>query len=84
MKPLQLDDFLITGRTFEKYVVFFDYKNSRVDELDNLSPFAYQIAEKFGGEICKVGFEFQKNAGYMLRIKRYNKMCVNELDFLRE
>lgn len=47
-----------------------DYKNSRVDELDNLSPFAYQIAEKFGGEIVKVGFEFQKNAGYMLKIKK--------------
>ncbi|MDD2781338.1 MAG: hypothetical protein PHR02_07325, partial [Sulfuricurvum sp.] len=47
-----------------------DYKNSRVDEPDNFSPFAYQIAEKFGGEIVKVGFEFQKNGGYMLRIKR--------------
>lgn len=47
-----------------------DYKNSRVDEPHNLSPFAYQIAEKFGGEIVKVGFEFQKNGGYMLRIKR--------------
>jgi len=47
-----------------------DYKNSRVDELDNLSPFAYQMAEKFGGEIVKVGFEFQKNGGYMLKIKR--------------
>jgi SAM-dependent methyltransferase len=47
-----------------------DYKNSRVDESDNLSPFAYQIVEKFGGEIVKVGFEFQKNAGYMLKIKR--------------
>ena len=70
MKPLQLDDFLITGRTFEKYVVFFDYKNSRVDEPYNLSPFAYQIAEKFGGEIVKVGFEFQQNGGYMMRIKR--------------
>lgn len=30
----------------------------------------YQIAEKFGGEIVKVDFEFQKNGGYMLRIKR--------------
>ncbi|MDD2830429.1 MAG: hypothetical protein PHW18_12715 [Sulfuricurvum sp.] len=47
-----------------------DYKNSRVDEPDNLSPFAYQIAEKFGGEIVKVGFEFQKNGGYMMRIRR--------------
>lgn len=47
-----------------------DYKNSRVDEPNNLSPFAYQIAEKFRGEIVKVGFEFQKNGGYMLRIKR--------------
>jgi hypothetical protein len=36
---------------------------------DNLSPFAYRMAEKFGGEILKVGFEFQKNAGYMLKIK---------------
>lgn len=32
-----------------------DYKNSRVDKLENLSPFAYQIAEKLGGEIVKVG-----------------------------
>jgi hypothetical protein len=47
-----------------------DYKNSRVDESDNLSPFAHQMAEKFGGEIVKVGFEFQKSAGYMLKIKR--------------
>ncbi|MDD2837968.1 hypothetical protein [Sulfuricurvum sp.] len=47
-----------------------DYKNSRVNEMDNLSPFAYRMAEKFGGEIVKVGFEFQKNAGYMLKIKR--------------
>lgn len=47
-----------------------DYKNSRVYELDNLSPFVYRISEKFGGEIVKVGFEFQKNAGYMLKIKR--------------
>lgn len=47
-----------------------DYKNSRVDELENLSALAYQIAEKFDGEIVKVGFEFQKNAGYMLKIKR--------------
>lgn len=47
-----------------------DYKNSRVDEPDNLSPFAYRMAEKFGGEIVKVGFEFQKSGGYMLRIKR--------------
>lgn len=47
-----------------------DYKNSHADELDNLSPFAYQIAEKFGGEIVKVGFEFQKSAGYMLKIKK--------------
>ncbi|MDD4856355.1 MAG: hypothetical protein PHU41_11005 [Sulfuricurvum sp.] len=47
-----------------------DYKNSRVNEPDNLSPFAYRMAEKFGGEIVKVGFEFQQSAGYMLRIKR--------------
>ncbi len=47
-----------------------DYKNSRANESDNLSPFAYKIAEKFGGEICKVGFEFQKRAEYMLKIKR--------------
>lgn len=47
-----------------------DYKNSRVDESDNLSSFAYRMAEKFGGEIVKVGFEFQKSGGYMLRIKQ--------------
>lgn len=47
-----------------------DYKNSRANEPDNLSPFAYQIVEEFGGEIVKVGFEFQKNAGYMMKIKK--------------
>ncbi|WP_298694856.1 hypothetical protein [uncultured Sulfuricurvum sp.] len=47
-----------------------DYKNSRADETDNFSPLAYRMAEKFGGEILDVGFEFQKNAGYMLKIKR--------------
>ncbi|MBN2722170.1 MAG: hypothetical protein JXQ77_05075 [Campylobacterales bacterium] len=47
-----------------------DYKNSRKDELDNLSPLAYQIAEKFDAKICKVGFKFQKNANYMMKIKK--------------
>lgn len=47
-----------------------DYKNSRKDEQDSLSPFVCRIIEKFGGEIVKVDFEFQKNAEYMLRIKR--------------
>ncbi len=47
-----------------------DYKNSHKDELDNLSPLAYRIAKKFGGEIIKVGFEFQKNANYMMKIKK--------------
>lgn len=47
-----------------------DYKNSRAEEPKNLSPFVYRIAEKFGAEICKVGFEFQKNANYMMKIKK--------------
>lgn len=47
-----------------------DYKNSHADKAQNLSPLAYKIAKKFGGEIRKVGFEFQKNAGYMMRIRR--------------
>jgi SAM-dependent methyltransferase len=47
-----------------------DYKNSHADKAQNLSPFAYEIAKKFGGEILKVDFEFQKNAGYMMRIRR--------------
>lgn len=47
-----------------------DYKNSRAEEPKNLSPFAYRIAEKFGAEICKVGFEFQKNANYIMKIKK--------------
>lgn len=47
-----------------------DYKNSRVDEWENLSPFAYRMAEKFGGEMIRVGFEFQKGAGFMLKVTR--------------
>lgn len=47
-----------------------DYKNSRMDEKENLSPLVYKIATKFGGEIVKIDFEFQSGAGYMLRIKR--------------
>lgn len=47
-----------------------DYKNSGVGKNDNFSPFAYRIAKKFGAEIIKVDFEFQKDAGYMMRIKQ--------------
>jgi ubiquinone/menaquinone biosynthesis C-methylase UbiE len=47
-----------------------DYKNSRMNEKENLSPLVYKIATKFGGEIVKIDFEFQSGAGYMLRIKR--------------
>jgi len=49
-----------------------DFKNSRVDEEKNLSPYAYAIAEIFGGEIIPVDFEFQKNGGYMMRILNRN------------
>jgi len=45
-----------------------DFKNSRANEAKNLSPYAYAIAEIFGGEIIPVGFEFQKNGGYMMKI----------------
>lgn len=47
-----------------------DYKNSRVDEVENFSPFVYKIAEFFDAEIVKVEFEFQKNANYMMKIKK--------------
>ena len=47
-----------------------DYNNTRVDEEENFSPYVYQIVQKFGGEIIKVDFEFQKGANYMLRIIR--------------
>lgn len=47
-----------------------DYKNSRQGLEKHLSPYAYHIAEKFGGEIIEIAFEFQKNARYMMKIQR--------------
>ena len=49
-----------------------DFKNSRVLEEKNFSPFVYQIIEElskdFKCEIVKVDFEFQPNANYYLKI----------------
>ena len=50
-----------------------DFKNSRLDEEQNFSPFVYKIMEElkeYKMEIVKVGFEFQPKAGYMLKITR--------------
>ena len=47
-----------------------DYLNSHEGEEQNFSPFVYKIQEKFGGEIIKVDFEFQKGANYMMVIQR--------------
>ena len=49
-----------------------DFKNSRVDEEKNFSPFLYQILDElskdFKCQIVKVDFEFQPRANYYLSI----------------
>ena len=45
-----------------------DYKNSRVSDINNFSPYVYDIVKEFGAEIIKVDFEFQNRANYMMRI----------------
>ena len=49
-----------------------DFKNSRVDEEKNFSPFLYQILDElskdFKCQIVKVDFEFQPRANYCLSI----------------
>ena len=48
-----------------------DFKNSRVSEEKNFSPFLYKILEElkdFKCEIVKVDFEFQPKANYYLKI----------------
>jgi len=50
-----------------------DFKNSRVDEKENLSPYLYRVIEElkeYRCEIQKVDFEFQPRAGYMLRVTK--------------
>lgn len=50
-----------------------DFKNSRVGEERNFSPFVYRFLEDLKGyncEIIKVDFEFQPGAGYMLKITK--------------
>lgn len=50
-----------------------DFKNSRVDEKQNLSPLVYEVVEKlkdkFDIEIKKVNFEFLKRGNQMMVIK---------------
>lgn len=55
-----------------------DFKNSRADAEKNLSPYAYEIAEMFGGEIIPVNFEFQKNGGYMMRIESRREIVAGK------
>lgn len=50
-----------------------DFKNSRVKEEKNFSPYAYKTIEElqeFKCTIQKVDFEFQPRAGYMLKITK--------------
>jgi SAM-dependent methyltransferase len=47
-----------------------DFRNSRRGEVQNFSPMVAAVRERFGGEIVKVGFEFQPGADAMLRIGR--------------
>ncbi len=50
-----------------------DFKNSKVEEEKNFSPFVYQIIDElskdFKCEIMKVNFEFQPKANFYLKIK---------------
>ncbi len=49
-----------------------DFNNSREGQEQNFSPLLYRCLEALQGEcevqIVKVGFEFQRGAGYMLRL----------------
>ena len=45
-----------------------DFKNSRVKEEKNFSPFVYDILEEFHCEIIKTDFEFQPRANCYLKI----------------
>lgn len=47
-----------------------DFKNSRVDEEKNFSPFVYKILEEFQCEIIETDFEFQPRANRYLKISR--------------
>lgn len=50
-----------------------DFKNSRVNEEKNFSPFVYQLLEdlpNFKCEILKTNFEFQPRANCYLKIRR--------------
>jgi len=50
-----------------------DFKNSRVDERQNFSPYLYRVLEdlqEYNCAIEKVNFEFQPRAGYMLKIQK--------------
>jgi hypothetical protein len=47
-----------------------DFKNSRVDEAENFSPFVYKILKEFQCEIVKTDFEFQPRADCYLKISR--------------
>ena len=60
----------IFSEYLEEYIVD-DFKNSKVLEEKNFSPFVYKILEElkdFKCEIVKVDFEFQPKANYYLKI----------------
>ena len=49
-----------------------DFKNSRIDEEKNFSPFVYKILDdlkEYDCKIQKVDFEFQPKANYMMVLK---------------
>lgn len=51
-----------------------DFKNSRLENQKNFSPYVYKLIEElkeYNCEIKKVDFEFQPRAGYMLKISKY-------------
>lgn len=52
-----------------------DFKNSKVEEEKNFSPYLYKIMDdlkEFDMEVVKVDFEFQPRANYMLKITDLN------------
>lgn len=47
-----------------------DFTNSRKNEANNLSPYAYEIEKRFHAQRCRVNFEFQRGGGVMLKITK--------------
>lgn len=47
-----------------------DFKNSRKDKRDNLSPFVKTVLQKFNAHLSPVNFEFQPGGGTMMTISQ--------------